>query len=257
MADEGKHRGTPRDVIFLHHSTGRNIICCDDADAEGDVRARLAARDIDFWDHDYPGDESIHRPDGSAAVDYGIANTDPDGLYALFCKDENGDFSKLLTHGTILFKSCYPACHIDTDEMLERYRKWYVGIADVIEKHPDKLFIPFTPPPLHALATDSDEAARARSFATWMAGEWQEGHNARVKNLCVFDLFGLLAEENLSGPESNMLKAEYRRESDKKDSHPNDAANKAASAALVDFIESSVKEFVSKGWREGEGGGKA
>jgi len=252
MADEGKHRGTPRDVMFLHHSTGKNIIYFDDADAGGDVRARLAARDIDFWDHDYPGDESIHRPDGSAAPDYGIANTDPDGFYDLFCQDENGDFSQLLAHGTILFKSCYPTCHIDSDEKLEQYEKWYVAIGDIIEKHPDKLFMPFTPPPLHALATNSDEAARSRAFAEWMVGEWQAGHNGRVDNMRVFNLFDILAGENLSGPESNMLRPEYRRDPENKDSHPNDAANKVASAALVDFIESSVKGFESKGWRGGK-----
>ena len=229
MADEGKHRGKPRDVIFLHHSTGRNIICYEDAEAGGDVRARLAARDIDFWDHDYPGDEAIHRPDGSAAPDYGIENTDPDGFYLLFCKDENGDFSQLLTHGTVLFKSCYPACHIDSDEKLDQYKQWYVAVEDVIGHHPDKLFVPLTPPPLHPLATAPD----ATGGKGWGETAKMRGRAARI--------------------ESNMLREEYRRDPENKDSHPNDAANKAASAALVDFIEEAVNGFESKGWRDGKG----
>ena len=238
MADEGKHRGTARDVIFLHHSTGRNIIAFDDGDGGGDVRARLAARDIDFWDHDYPGDEAIHRPDGSATSDYGVDNTDPDGFYYLFCEGTNGDLAKVLSHGTIMFKSCYPTCHIDTGAKLDQYKTYYDAIADVQAANPARLFIPFTPPPLHPLATNSDEAALARAFSGWMVSKWK---GAGLANVEVFNLFDILAEETLSGPESNMLEEGYRRDSESKDSHPNDAANEVASAALVEFVAGAVE----------------
>ncbi len=238
MTHGGEHRGTARDVMFLHHSTGRNIIGSDDG--LGDVRSRLAAAGIDFWDHDYPGDEAIHCPDGSATSDYGVENTDPDGFHYLFCEGTNGDLSSVLSHGTVMFKSCYPTCHIDSNAKLDQYKTYYDAIADVLAANPSKLFIPFTPPPLHPLATDSDEAALARAFAGWMKGKWKGAGLANVK---VFDLFGILAEESLSGPESNMLEEGYRRDLESKDSHPNDAANKVASAALVDFVTEAVESF--------------
>jgi hypothetical protein len=40
-------QGEFTNVVFLHHSTGRNLI------EQGDVRERFTAAGYDFWDHDY------------------------------------------------------------------------------------------------------------------------------------------------------------------------------------------------------------
>lgn len=53
-------QGNFTSVVFLHHSTGRNLI------EQGRVREILTGAGYHFWDHDYNW-EGLVRPDGSAA----------------------------------------------------------------------------------------------------------------------------------------------------------------------------------------------
>lgn len=72
--------GDLTNVIFLHHSTGRNLI------EQGGVRETFEAAGYDFWDHDY-NDQGLTRLDGvPLGYSYNIPNdnTDPDGLARVF-----------------------------------------------------------------------------------------------------------------------------------------------------------------------------
>ena len=51
-------RGDLTNVVFLHHSTGGNLI------AQGGVRERFTDAGYDFWDHGY-NHEGLRRPDGT------------------------------------------------------------------------------------------------------------------------------------------------------------------------------------------------
>jgi hypothetical protein len=195
------------DVIFLHHSVGRNLI------NQGGVRERLTEAGFRFWDHDYNW-EGLTRPDGTlAGYSYGIPddNTDPDGLARLFAQPVydwplNG-FSGLMQHEVVIFKSCFPTSNITSDEQLRQYQEWYLGMRQVMDQHPDHLFIAVTPPPLNPAETDPETAARARAFADWLTSDdFLAGH----PNLSTFDLFDLLAEDDPAVPDFNMLRAEYR-----------------------------------------------
>jgi len=235
-----ENRGEYTNVIFLHHSTGENLI------KEGGVRDLFAQAGFNFWDHDYnyPG---LTKPDGSeTGYSYWIPddNTDPDGLANIFAQRVYAlplnALSGLLQHEVIVFKSCFPASNITSDAQLEQYKAWYLGMRDVMDQYPDHVFVVMSPPPLNPVATTPAAAARARAFADWLTSDaYLDGH----PNVYAFDFFSYLAEDDPVSPEVNMLKAEYRPAWE--DSHPNQVANmtvgpvfaKAVMDAAVNYRE--------------------
>jgi hypothetical protein len=233
-------RGDFTNIIFLHHSTGHNLI------EQGGVRERFTEAGYDFWDHGYNGD-GLRRPDGtSAGYSYNIPddNTDPDGLARVFAQRAHGlplsAFSGLLQHEVIVFKSCFPVSHITSDEQLERYKSHYLDMRDVMDEHLDRIFIVVTPPPLNPVGTDAAAAIRARTFADWLkSDEYLSGH----PNVLTFDFFDYLAEYNPTSPDFNMLRAQYREDSD---SHPNQKANETIGPLFVDFVIDAVQSYREK-----------
>jgi len=224
-------------VLFLHHSVGRYLI------QKGGMRAALRDSGIAFWDHDY-NYIGLTRPDGeSAGYSYLISedNTDPDGLERLFTQKVRelpwNAISGLMQHDVLVFKSCFPASRIASEDQLEAYKGHYALIRDFADQHPEKLFIALTTPPLNPAATDSEAAARARAFASWLASEdYLDGH----PNVQTFDLFDALAEDDPSQQDFNMLRREYRVGDD---SHPNLLANQRVGPQLAEFIAEAVHSF--------------
>jgi hypothetical protein len=235
--------GTYTNVIFLHHSTGQNLI------NQGNVRALFAQKGYRFWDHDY-NTIGLTRPDGSltgASYDIpeiepgsqGGGNTDPEGLAVLFAQPAHNPpdnaWSRLLRHEVLIFKSCFPNSAIESDDSLEQRKALYRGMRDVIDRHPDRLFILLTTPPLHPKATDAQQAARARALARWLGSdEFLRGR----PNLYVFDFFDLLAD-----PATHTLRAEYQTDPDSTDSHPNEAANQTIGPLFVDFVDKAIQAY--------------
>ncbi len=226
-------------VIFLHHSVGRYII------NQGRVRQRMTAAGFEFWDHDYNW-EGLIAPDATrTGYSYVIPddNTNPDGLARLFAQPVRrrpfNAFSGLMQHEVIAFKSCFPTSDIADDAQLEQYKIWYLGMRDVMDQHPDRIFIVVTPPPLNPAATNAENAARARTFADWLTSDqFLGGH----PNVFTFDLFDQLAEDDPLAADANMLRADYR-EGD--DSHPNELANQTVGPFFADFIVESVQSYRS------------
>lgn len=224
-------------AIFLHHSTGRNLI------RQGEVRERLTEAGFQFWDHDY-NYEGLIRPDGTrTGYSYGIPNdnTNPDGFARLFAQRVYGfplnAFSGLMQHEVIAFKSCFPASRITSDEQLAEYKAYYLNIREVMDQHRDRIFIVVTPPPLNPAATDAETAARARAFANWLkSDEFLAGH----PNVFTFDFFDLLAEGDPSAPDFDMLRAACR---EGEDSHPNQLANETIGPLFADFIVEAVQTY--------------
>lgn len=223
-------RGDFTDVIFLHHSVGRNLI------NQGGVRERLTEAGFRFWDHDYNW-EGLTRPDGTlAGYSYGIPgdNTDPDGLARLFSQPvfpwPVNAFSGLLQHEVIIVKSCFPNSHIQSEEQLREMQGYYLKMRERMDRFPNHLFIIVTTPPLNPAETTPEAAARARALSRWLqSDEFLAGH----PNVAVFDLFGLLAEDDPTAPDFNMLRAGYR---EGVDSHPNQFANETIGPIFADFI---------------------
>lgn len=240
-------------IVFVHHSTGRNLI------QQGEVRelmqtqASRTAMHYEFWDQDY---NKIGLSDASGSK-LGITlnmpgdNTDPDGLEALFSQPihtpPDNALSALLTFDVVIFKSCYPVSAIHNEEQLERYKQHYLRIRETMLANPQTFFVVMTPPPLipkpfpvfPGSSTTPEEARRAREFANWLtSGEFI----AELSNVAVFDFFDYLAAPDDSSKQANMLRAEYRSLLGF-DSHPNSTANKAVAPLFVDFIVSSVEKW--------------
>lgn len=232
--------GDYTNVIFLHHSTGGALI------AEGNVRPLLTELGYQFWDHGYNHHGGLVRPDGTPAdASYHIpggrggGNTDVDGLAELFSQPvtdpPSNAFSRLLQHEVIAFKSCFPNSAVKSDEMQGQFQTWYLQIRDVMDQHPDHIFVVVTSPPLHPLATNADEGRRARAIANWLkSDEYLAGH----PNVFVFDFFDLLADSS-----TNTLRAEYQLGPDNSDSHPNRLANETIGPLFVKFLDQSVQMY--------------
>src|SRR5262245_56348395 len=246
-------------VIFLHHSTGADIL------KDGNVRGLLheQAPDVALWDYAYnpPSlktlvgnivkrrapmpDHYYGLRDASGkrladAWDIPYDNTDPWGLALLFAEPATNPpsnaLSRMLQFDVIAFKACFTILHIDSDAQLDEYKQHYMTIRDGMDKHPDKLFIPLTPPPLRASETNADQARRSRALASWIQSDDYVGERAYVKP---FDLFDLLATPG-SGPDANTLRTEYCKP-DRDDSHPNVEANRAVAARWVPALVASIR----------------
>jgi len=234
--------GSYTNIIFLHHSTGANLI------TQGNVRPLLSELGYQFWDHGY-NYQGLVRPDGTRTAasyripgDMGRGNTDVDGLAALFkqavADPPNNAFSRLLQHEVIVVKSCFPNSAIKDEAMQRQFQAWYLEMRDVIRRHPDRLFILVTSPPLHPLATNAEEAGRARAIANWLKSD---EYLAGQPNLFVFDLFDLLAD-----PTTHTLRTEYQLSAGERDSHPNRQANQTIGPLFVAFIDQAIKTYTSR-----------
>ena len=232
--------GDYTNIIFLHQSTGRNLL------EQGNVRERFQQAGYSFWDHDYNW-IGLTDPEGNPKdYSYNVPDDDtyPVGLAKIFdqrvYQSPRNVLSGLLQHEVIAFKSCFPASDINTDEKLEQYKAQYLGIRDVMDQHPDRIFIVMSQPPLNPASTSPEIATRARSFANWLkSNEYQGGH----PNVFVFDFFNYLTEDDPTSPDANMLRQEYQQGTD---SHPNQMANETIGPLFVDFIIDSIQTYRSE-----------
>jgi hypothetical protein len=231
--------GQYQNIIFLHHSTGYNLI------NQGNVREQFSQAGYKFWDQNY-NFEGLQDPLGQPVnFVYFVPedNTDPKGLARIFRQPvfpiPINTLSGLLQHEVIIIKSCFPNSHITSDEQLERDKGYYLEIRDTIDSHPDKLFIIMTQPPLNPAETIPEAALRAREIATWLSSDdFLAGH----PNISTFDFFDLLAESDPNSPEYNMLRQDYRQGTD---SHPNQFANQTIAPLFVDFVVNTIETFRS------------
>lgn len=229
--------GEYKNIIFLHHSVGQNMI------KQGAVREQLTQAGYQFWDHDYNWPGLSNASGTLLGYNYNVPgdNTDPDGLATIFSQPLYGlplnTLSGLMQYDVIVFKSCFPASGIVSDEQLAEHKTWHLQIRDFIDQHPDKLFILLSQPPLNPAETDLDDAVRARAFANWlMSDEFRQGR----KNIAAFDLFDRLAESDPLAADANMLRQDYREGSD---SHPTQAANQLIGPQLAEFIMAAIEQY--------------
>jgi hypothetical protein len=232
--------GDISDIIFLHHSTGNNLI------EQGGLRELFSQAGYDFWDQSY-NDQGLRDPQGKlTGYAYPVPgdNTDPDGLARIFHQRAYhlpvNVLSGLLQHDVIIIKSCFaPANQITSDQQVEIFKSYYLEIRDSMAQYPEKLFIILTTPPLNPVETNSQQARRARALAEWLKSPaFLNGQS----NIVVYDLFAQLAENDPASPEYNMLRKEYR---DGGDSHPNRAANQEIAPVIANSIINAIQTYRS------------
>jgi hypothetical protein len=120
--------GEFKNIIFLHHSVGYNLI------AQGGVRQLFTEAGYDFWDHNY-NRYGLRDPQGNpTGFSYNVPddNTDPDGFQRIFSQraysKPTNTLSGLLQHDVIVLKSCYPASDIRSDQQLRQYKDYYLSM---------------------------------------------------------------------------------------------------------------------------------
>jgi hypothetical protein len=225
-ADPGKP-AQKLSMVWHHHSTGDSIL-------EGGLLAALRANQIDFHDINYK--EAV--VDGYVIGDH----TDPPDFPKNFNTPKYLDVIKSWElkgdkkqHDIIMFKSCFPSSNIKDDAMLEQYKGYYNSLLPTFKANPGILFIAMSTPPLVKAETKPDRAARARSFAKWITGEWAKD----VKNVKVFDLFNALAI--LEGkPDANTLVPQFAES--KNDSHPTPKGAQAVTRLFIPWFNQAVRE---------------
>lgn len=254
-----------RRIVFLHQSTGADII------KDGNLRAllRQQAPALELWDYafnptslkytiaSYLGlryrmpdhfyglhDGAGRRVSGSFQVPGD--NTSPEALAGIFAQPVTqpaaNTLSNLLRFDVIAFKSCFTIFPLTSDEQLARYQQAYVSIRRTLDQHPDKLFLPLTPPPLRASLSTPEQAARARRFARWIMSPEFHGGQAHIQP---FDLFDALAVPE-GAPDANTLRPEFCR-ADVNDSHPNPEANTIIAGQWAGWLARTVGQTATAG----------
>ena len=258
MAEDRAH------LVFLHHSCGSNWLA--DRSSEkpngGGLRSTLEANGFAVHDANYtddvPGIEG-HPDEGRHPIgDHTNVNDwthwftyHLDGVRAWQCED--GHVNEI-----IMFKTCFPGSNItaageapgdpkDREKTLANYKAVYNELAGIFAKQPQTLFVPVTAPPLNPTGKGyvRENAARARAFNNWLAGDWLQGcrSSSGLNNVAVFDFFDVLTNPDDHPDEPNGLQADFRKD---ENSHPTDAGNRIATEKFIPFVKAALAAFKAK-----------
>jgi hypothetical protein len=240
-------------IVFLHHSTGGAVY------SEGGVADWFQTYNqnngttFQITERGYP---TSPYPWDNYPYDYW--NLWVNGA----CDSNDRDIECLNTltqnYEVVIFKHCYPGAAILEDsgspsvsspeKRLENYRLQYRALRTVMDGYPNTIFIVWTLAPLHRLATDSEEAARAKQFVDWVNHDFlaEEGTHP---NIFIFDFWGIVAEDDPTPAHGqvNCLRYEYESSHDSGDSHPNQSANEVAGPAFAQRIVDAIQIFTEGG----------
>jgi len=235
-------------IIFLHHSTGKNIWRGGTSRLVNKIFKR---GDVQKW---FSGFNKSHRtnyqieemyfPNNEGG--YGWKNY-PYDYYNIWIKNEgdktfmNEPTLELLTkeYTVIIWKHCFPVADIMPDtghgdvnseeKRIENYKLQYNLLKEKMKSFPKITFIIWTGAALTKARTTPEKAQRAKDFFNWVKEQWDEPGD----NVFLWDFYGLETENGL------YLKDEYA--ANPTDPHPNKAfASKVAPfmcQRIVDVIE--------------------
>ena len=237
-------------IIFLHHSTGEGVYY------EGEVPEW-----IDDYNYNHGTSYLISErnyPDSP----YDWANY-PYDYWNLWinktCDSTNPNIECMetlaLNYDVIIFKHCFPGAAIDEDsgspdvsssiKTLENYKEQYRALRKMMDNYEDNAFIVWTLAPLHRLATNESESARAKQFVDWVNKEFLTEDGKSHPNIFIFDFWSIVAEDDInpSPGKTNCLKYEYEGSHFSSDSHPNYDANQTAGPEFARTIVDTVAEY--------------
>jgi len=214
-------------IIFLHHSTGKNIWRGDVSKLSYKIFKKSA---VQKWFSKYNRQnstnyqiEETYFPNDKGG--YGWKNY-PYDYYNIWVKHEgdkdymNEPMLESLTkkYDVIIWKHCYPVCKILPDsgqgdinseeKRIENYKLQYNKLKEKMHSFPNTKFIVWTGAVLTKESTDPESAQRAKDFFTWVKQQWDEPGD----NIFLWDLYELETEGGL------YFKDEYA--STAKDPHP-------------------------------------
>jgi hypothetical protein len=215
----GKTETREFDVYFIHQSTGDDWL--NYGGLRREVNRAVTNDGHTFVMHDDWSGNSDHREW-------------PDRF------NHQSDWKK---YDIVMFKSCFPASHIESKAMYKEYKRTYLKqMLKIFADNEDILFIIVTAPPLVPNDTNAAAAKRARKFNNWLKKKYLKKYNKKnpgLNNLAVYDYFNTLAAD--SGPEVNMLRQDYRN--DEWDSHPNAKGHKQATEDFMPVLKNAADTF--------------
>ncbi len=237
------HLAFSQKVVFLHHSTGRNVF------TEGNVKALIDEynkanhRSVEFTARIFP---NTPWPWSNYPFDYWKLWIDGS------CSSQNPNIECIQTlakkYDMVIMKHCYPGSAIKPNtgkpdvtsetKTLENYKEQYRALRSLFDSFPDTKFMVWTLAPLHRMATTPEAAGRAREFVEWVKNDWLKEDNKPHPNIYIFDFFCHLAELDANPAQGvrYCLRYDFERDHSKGDSHPNLAANKHAGPLFVKAV---------------------
>jgi hypothetical protein len=261
----------PLDVLFIHHSTGGQLL----ADAGPDV-----GKDCIYRSHPNGGglrnllesnNYKLHEASYNSIVG---DKTDICHWNAKFrvlmdkiliCKNQDEFYQDNTRNKVVMFKSCFPNSNIisdgtppgDPDSCIQttaNYQAAYKALLDYFARQPDTLFVVVTAPPLVKPSRIKDivkgllgrestidkVGLRARMFNNWLKDTekgWLKDY--RLKNVVVFDYYNVLTGYG----KSNWLLYPTQGGTD---SHPSSEGNSLAAREFISFLNKSVNRMESE-----------
>jgi hypothetical protein len=242
--------GMAQNVIFLHHSTGAGVY------SQGNVAGWIETYNSEngtsysiseksYPDSPYPW-ENYPYDYWNLWINGACSNSEPN----IQCLDE-----LCASFDVIIFKHCFPGADISSDDQtssigssnktIGNYKLQYRALRDLMDTYPDNKFIVWTLAPLHRLATNTENAARARTFVDWVKNEWLQEDGKEHNNIYIFDFYNYVAETNPSPANGavNCLKYDYEGDHANSDSHPNSLANQTVGPLFAEFIVSTIRDM--------------
>jgi hypothetical protein len=198
-------------IIFLHHSTGKNIWL---GSTNRYINKLFNKSDVGDYFRNYnkanKTDYIINDRVFPKEVPYGWKNY-PFDYYNIWVKHA-GDKAymgeptlEMLTkeYDVIVFKHCYPASNILPDtgtpdidsevRTIENYKLQYNALKSKMHEFPKNKFIIWTPAANTRSQMTQDEAIRTREFYNWIINEWDE----KGDNIYIWDFYKLETEGDL------------------------------------------------------------
>ncbi len=221
-------------ILFLHHSTGRNIW-------KGGVKEWFKK-----YNYDHGTNYSMVEQDFPKRMPYGWNNYPFD--YWNIWVDHAGDKPykdeptlEMITKkfDVVIWKHCFPCSNIEPDtgkpditasrKTIGNYKLQYEALKEKMKEFPETKFIVWTGAALVKENTDEPTAMRAMEFFNWVREEWDE----KGDNIFIWDFQSLETEGDL------YLKDEYAKEPS--NSHPNEDFSRRTAPLfcqrIVDVIE--------------------
>ena len=238
-------------IIFLHHSTGKNIWMGETNKYINKLTQKSDVRDyFNNYNKKNKSDFLIEERIFPKENPYGWKNY-PYDYYNIWVKNAGGEpymeepTLEILSkeYEVIIFKHCYPVSKILADtgfpdinseeKRIENYKLQYNAIRNKLHQFHNNKFIVWTPAVCIKNQLTEDEAKRTQEFHRWMIDEWDEtGDNIFIWDFYRYETEGglYLLDKYAVGPAN---------------SHPNrEFSGKVAplfSKFIIDVINGTVK----------------
>ncbi len=207
----GSNKNEMKKIIFLHHSTGKNIWL---GKTNRYIYKLTKRSDVGEYFNKYNRENHtnylITEQNFPKETPYGWKNY-PFDYYNIWVKNAGvkpymGEPTlEILTkeYDVIIFKHCYPASNILPDTIspdinsevktLENYKLQYIALKKKMHEFPNNIFIVWTPAVYTKGQMTEDEAKRTQQFYNWILNEWDEKND----NIFIWDFYKYETEGGL------------------------------------------------------------